>query len=1048
MAGDENNCCTTSAAVEQSTLETQQGIYLKPTTHTHTTNNPPPCNPPFPLLSLPLLLSLSGGGSNAWTGDENTNYFFDVRHEYLNPMLDRFAQFFIHPLFTPSATDREIQAVHNEDAKNKLADVWRSSQLMNHLALPTHPYHKFGTGNAETLRDRPKREGVDVREGLLAFHKRWYSSDLMRLCVLGREGLDELEGWVRELFSGIENKQLSPPTFGQHIFDLSEAGQLYRSYIHMVPVKDLRSLNLLFTLPSIDALYREKPTFLVCHLLGHESGGSILSLLKAKSWANSLSAGVYETSSAFATMTVGIELTETGLQHVPEIVELVFAYIALISACSSEQWREIYDEEKAIHAMNFAFKSKESPMNYTSRLANDMHVYPAADILTGPKLYWEFNEPKLHEMLSLLRPDNMVVQLVSREGAEKCTEMEPWYETKYRLVKWTGEDWKRFTQPVAFSELHLPAKNEFIATDFTIKAPQQTVGLDDGEKLRQHTASPVAEPASVKPAPTSQRSALNTTPPEKLTSTSSTAGCEVWWKLDTTFLKPKANVMLKLVSPLAHSSPQHAVLTVLYSRLLEDSLQEYSYDADIAGLRYELSSAVSGLSVVFSGYNHKLSVLVCEVMKRMRELEVKQERFDVVREQLKREYANFPMEQPYHHAMYHVMCAIETQVWANSDKLAAVQRVTAEDVRQFIPQFLSQLAVSELVHGNMTAEDAEEIAAIVVRELKFVPLPAYLLPDLRTVKLQPGVRYLHSSPVLNPAEVNSAVDVAYQIGEDAAATAARADLFGQMVRDSAFNQLRTIEQLGYHVWSSVQSNRGVLSFRLLVQSSNKHPDELEERVESFLHYFRDEMAAMDDAMFDRHRQAVIAKLEEKDKTLTGETNRHWTEISNRRYRFAQRKAKVDVLRATTKEQILDFYDRYVGVGQGTRAKISGRIEGRGASKGKGGKKVVANGVDGSVEEKEERVEEDQPAEAHDASEEADGEDDEDDEDEDGEDDGEYEGEEDDDEEDGADKPAPAATNGVKEKVELKSAPADNTPIVQVEDFPAFKRSMSLYPCLV
>ena len=73
-------------------------------------------------------------------------------------MLDRFAQFFIQPLFTPSATDREIQAVHNEDSKNKLADVWRSSQLLNHLALPAHPYHKFGTGNAETLRDRPKRE--------------------------------------------------------------------------------------------------------------------------------------------------------------------------------------------------------------------------------------------------------------------------------------------------------------------------------------------------------------------------------------------------------------------------------------------------------------------------------------------------------------------------------------------------------------------------------------------------------------------------------------------------------------------------------------------------------------------------------------------------------------------------------------------------------------------------------------------------------------------------------------------------------------------------
>ena len=972
-----------------------------------------------------------------------------MRHEYLHPVLDRFAQFFIQPLFTPSATEREIQAVHNEDAKNKLADVWRSSQLLNHLATPAHPYHKFGTGNAETLRDKPKRDGVDVREGLLAFHRRWYSSDLMRLCVLGREGLDELERWVVELFSGIENKAVKAPVFGQQIFDLAEGASLYRSYIHMAPVKDLRSLNLLFNLPSIDALYREKPSYLICHLLGHESGGSILSLLKAKSWANGLSAGVYETSSAFATLTVAIELTETGLQHAPEIVELVFAYIALISAASSAQWQAVYEEEKAIHAMNFAFKSKESPMNYTSRLANELHVYPPTDVLTGSKLYWHFDERQVRDLLALLRPDNMLVQLVSREGKELCTEMEPWYETKYRLVKWTEADWKRFTQPVAFSELHLPAKNEFIATDFAIKTSSKTEDAGDvAEKLRQRSSSPVAEPIAEKTATQAPRSATTTTPPEKLPSSEATAGCEVWWKLDSVFSKPKANVMLKLVSPLAHASPQHAVLTVLFSRLLEDSLQEYSYDADIAGLRYEVSSAVSGLSVTFSGYNHKLSVLVGEVMKRMRALEVRQERFDVLREQLKREYANFPMEQPYHHAMYHVMCSIETQVWTNADKLQAVQRVTVDDVKQYVPQFLAQLAVSLLVHGNMTADDALEVAAIVVRELKFAPLPAAQIPELRTVRLQPGVRYVHYCQALNTAEVNSAVDVAYQIGEDLAVTAAQADLFDQVSRDSGFNQLRTVEQLGYHVWSSVQSNRGVLSFRVLVQSSDRHPTALEERVESFVHHFRDELTAMTDDQFARHRQAVIAKLEEKDKTLTAETNRHWAEISNRRYRFTQRKAKVDALKDTTRQQLLDFYDRHVGGRGATRAKITGLVEGKGANKAGKGKKAV-DGVDGadSVEQKEERVEEDQPAEAADGGEDGDEEDDEED---DGEDDGEFEDDEDEDGDERGAEDKPAA-NGVKEKGEIKPllpAPADDTPTVRIEDFAAFKRGMPLFPCLI
>lgn len=62
-------------------------------------------------------ISANGGYTNAWTGSENTNYHFNVNWPHLEPALDRFAQFFISPLFTASATDREMQAVDSEHAK-------------------------------------------------------------------------------------------------------------------------------------------------------------------------------------------------------------------------------------------------------------------------------------------------------------------------------------------------------------------------------------------------------------------------------------------------------------------------------------------------------------------------------------------------------------------------------------------------------------------------------------------------------------------------------------------------------------------------------------------------------------------------------------------------------------------------------------------------------------------------------------------------------------------------------------------------------------------
>lgn len=70
-------------------------------------------------------LSSHGGGSNAYTDTEDTNYYFDVNAPHFSGAIDRFAQFFIEPLFTESATERELKAVDSENSKNKQNDFWR-----------------------------------------------------------------------------------------------------------------------------------------------------------------------------------------------------------------------------------------------------------------------------------------------------------------------------------------------------------------------------------------------------------------------------------------------------------------------------------------------------------------------------------------------------------------------------------------------------------------------------------------------------------------------------------------------------------------------------------------------------------------------------------------------------------------------------------------------------------------------------------------------------------------------------------------------------------
>jgi insulysin len=118
---------------------------------------------------------------------DQTCYFFDVAPSALAPALDRFSQFFIAPVFDPSCSEREANAVHSENSKNLQNDMWRMFQLdKSTSSRENHVYWRFGTGNKETLWDEPMRKGIDVRERLIDWCEKHYSANISKLVVLSK----------------------------------------------------------------------------------------------------------------------------------------------------------------------------------------------------------------------------------------------------------------------------------------------------------------------------------------------------------------------------------------------------------------------------------------------------------------------------------------------------------------------------------------------------------------------------------------------------------------------------------------------------------------------------------------------------------------------------------------------------------------------------------------------------------------------------------------------------------------------------------------------
>lgn len=81
---------------------------------------------------------------------------------------------------------------------------------------------------------------------------------------IAAESLDILEGWVRELFTGVKkgSKAKEEPRLELPIW---RAGKIY----WLEAVKDVHVLDLLWTLPSLRHDYLKKVEDYLAHLLGH-----------------------------------------------------------------------------------------------------------------------------------------------------------------------------------------------------------------------------------------------------------------------------------------------------------------------------------------------------------------------------------------------------------------------------------------------------------------------------------------------------------------------------------------------------------------------------------------------------------------------------------------------------------------------------------------------------------------------------------------------------------------------------------------------------------
>jgi len=800
-----------------------------------------------------------GGSHNAFTAFQNTNYFFDIEAPFLEQALDRFAQQFAAPLFTPELVDRERHAVHSEFSAKQKDDGRRFYSVKKAVSNPEHAFSRFAVGNLTTLENTDERP---LRPDLVRFWETHYSANLMTLAVYGPQSLDELEAMVRPRFGAIENRNLQPARHDQPLYLPDQLP----AKVTAEALRDIRRMTLSFPIPSQKDLYQSKPADYVANLLGHEGPGSLLDVLKRAGLAESLSAGLGMDTGFTATLEISLALTPEGLQKQDEILALAFDYIDRIrrDGISEQRFREM----QQLARMNYRFREKRDPLHEAMALASQLQDYPVQDLLRAPWMMEDYAPEQYRAILERLTPDNVMVFVMAPQPRLEQPQVTSWYDTRWQRQPLDPARLQASLPETLASQLRLPGPNPFIPDNLDMV-----------------------------PGPTMDH-------PVRL---GSPGGVELWYARDTRFGTPRAMVNIGLRSEAVRASARNAVLTRLLVDAINTNLNAWAYPARLAGLNYTVYPHLRGITVRLGGYSDKLHVLASRILAQIAHPELSEQRFRIARQNLIDSLENQARNKPVDQTAEFVQTALLEGAWSTEAKLEAARSITFDELQAFARTLLTQTDPVMLAHGNLTEASAlnlaQQVAALLPRHSDTVAVPRSRVRQLPAGETRVSLAVDHP-------------DTGYTLylqGKDTSfAERAGFRLLAQLVSSPFYEELRTRRQLGYIVYATSFEMLETPALGLVVQSPSADPDTIDAAVRDFARIFEDRLGNLDDNSLEREKQAVISRLLQKDRQLLEVTSRYWREIDRQAHQFDSRERLAEAVRALTREDLFRVLRQTLG----------------------------------------------------------------------------------------------------------------------------------------
>ena len=326
--------------------------------------------------------------------------------------------------------------------------------------------------------------------------------------------------------------------------------------------------------------------------------GSLLSYLKSEGWANALGAGTNTELSNFETFEISIELTNKGLAEIDDVIGSVYCYINMLKEGKMPNY--IFDEVLKLSELEWRFLQRGSAGGYAQSLVKAVVDYGEISpslVVAGPRklalresatrllasgdprskfsssAQREEAKTEALKLVSKLTVDDAMLTVLSKDFEGKTNKVEKWYRTQYRVRPISSATLDKWASPPPAASLgiSLPRPNVFIPSERGLKVKAKVV--DEVADARARSFEERMQPIR---------------PPSLIRDDGENGRWTVYFKQDDRFGEPKAFIIFQLLTKEVYASADKAALASLYQTAVTDNLQEYSYDASLAGLSYDI----------------------------------------------------------------------------------------------------------------------------------------------------------------------------------------------------------------------------------------------------------------------------------------------------------------------------------------------------------------------------------------------------------------------------------------------------------------------------